>query len=180
MGKTKNTEIFKIVLTAMLIALNVIMERFLSFNVWNHSIGFSFITVAFAAVFLGIPYAVAVGAFGDIIGALIFPFGAYFIGFTLTNILAAFLTAVFIYKKASVINIVFSVVVNKIITTLLLNSWWITILYKDSPDAFPIVFAGRIPQAAIMAVVEIIVLIALFTEKSKIRTTLNKLIGRFI
>ena len=180
MTKTNKNQLFKIVLTAMLIALNVIIERFLSFNVWNHSISFSFITIAFAAVFLGIPYAIAVGAFGDIIGAILFPFGSYFVGFTITNILAAFITAIFIYKKANIITITASVVINKISTTLLLNSLWITILYKDSLDAFPLVFTGRVPQALIMAVVEIIVVTVLFTEKSKIRTLLGKTINRFL
>lgn len=180
MSKSKNSELFKIVLTAMLIALNVVMERFMSFNVWNHSIGFSFITVAFAAVLLGVPYAIAVGTFGDIIGAILFPFGTYFVGFTITNILSAFITAIFIYKKASVLNVTASVIINKIATTLLINSWWITILYKDSLDAFPIVLVGRIPQAAIMAVIEIIVLTVVFNEKSKIRSSLNKVLNKFI
>lgn len=180
MSKNNRSELFKIVLTAMLIALNVIMERFMSFNVWNHSIGFSFITIAFAAVFLGIPYAIAVGALGDIIGAILFPFGSYFIGFTITNVLAAFITAIFIFKKAGIVNITLSVIVNKISTTLLLNSLWITILYKDSLNAFLLVFVGRIPQAAIMAVVEIVVVTVLFTEKSKIRTSLNKIMNKFI
>jgi ECF transporter S component (folate family) len=180
MSKAKNSELFKIVLTAMLIALNVVMERFMSFNVWNHSIGFSFITIAFAAVFLGIPYAVAVGAFGDIIGAILFPFGSYFVGFTITNILSAFITAIFIYKKVSIVNVGVCVILNKIITTLLINSWWITILYKDSLDAFPLVFVGRIPQAVIMAVVEIVIVTLLFNDKSKIRTSINKFMGKLI
>ena len=180
MSTFKNSNLFKIILTSLLIALNVIMERFMSFNVWNHSIGFSFITIAFAAVFLGVPYAIAVGAFGDIIGALLFPFGAYFVGFTVTNILAAFITAIFIYKNASVINIVSGVIINKIVTTVALNSLWITMLYRDSLDAYPVVLIGRIPQAAIMAVVEIIVVIILFSNKSKIRLSIEKVLTKFI
>ncbi|MBE6733045.1 MAG: folate family ECF transporter S component [Ruminococcaceae bacterium] len=180
MDKTKNSQLFKIILTAMLIALNVVIERFLAFNVWNQSISFSFITIAFAAVFLGIPYAVVVGALGDLIGAILFPFGSYFIGFTITNMLAALITAIFIYKKASVINITASVIINKITTTLLLNSLWITILYRDSLDAYFAVFISRLPQAAIMAIVEIIFIILLFTEKSKIRIQLNKVMDKFI
>ena len=34
---------------AMLIAANVVLSRFLSFNVWNLKIGFTFVTVVFAA-----------------------------------------------------------------------------------------------------------------------------------
>ena len=89
MEKNVKKYLFKIVMTGILVALNVIMERFMSYNVWNMSIGFSFITIGFAATYLGIPYSIAVAALGDLIGALLFPFGTYFPGFTLTNAIVA-------------------------------------------------------------------------------------------
>ncbi len=179
MTTTNRTRLFKIILTSLLIAINVIMERFIAINVWNQSISFSFITIAFAAAFVGIPYAVAVGAFGDIIGAILFPFGSYFIGFTITNILAAFITAIFIYKNATILKIIISVIINKITTTLLLNTLWITILYRDSLDAFPLVFVSRLPQALILGAVEIIVLALLFSRKSGIRLSIDKLLKKY-
>ena len=180
MKTTNRTRLFKIILTSLLIAINVIMERFIAVNVWNQSISFSFITIAFAAVFIGIPSAIAVGAFGDIIGAILFPFGTYFVGFTITNILAAFITAVFIYKNATVIKIIASVVINKITTTLLLNTLWITILYRDSLDAFPLVLVSRIPQALLLGAVEIVVLILIFSKKSRIKISIEKLFKKML
>lgn len=173
MSKNKNF-LFKIVLTSILVALNVIMERFLSYSVWNMSIGFSFITVAFAAVFLGVPYAVLVGTLGDIIGAVLFPFGAYFVGFTLTNALMAFITAIFLYKNANLLKISLSVFVNKIVCTLLLNSIWIAILYKGGIDATFAVMLTRVPTAIGTFVVEVIVLYLLFSQKSKFRAVISK------
>jgi len=176
----KNNYLFKLVLTSLLIALNVILERFFAYSVWNQTISFSFITIAFAAVFLGIPYAVAVGVFGDLIGAILFPFGAYFVGFTITNGLAALILAVFIYKNADIIKIFLAVLINLLTTTLILNTIWISILYKGGLEAFWVVFASRIPQAALMLVVQTVIISLLFSNKSKIKLTIEKAMKKII
>lgn len=172
----KKKYLFKIVLTSLLIALNVIMERFVSYNVWNMSIGFSFITIVFAAVFLGIPYAIAVGTLGDIIGALLFPFGTYFFGFTLTNILMAFITGIFLHKKVTILNVILSVFIKKLAFTVVLNSIWISILYRGGIDAFYSVAVTRFPVAIVTFFVEVILTYILFNQKSKLYHSINKLI----
>ena len=163
----------------MLIALNVIMESFLSYNVWNMSIGFSFITVGFAAAFLGAPYAVAVAGFGDIIGALLFPFGSYFIGFTLSNMLVGLVLGLFLQKSTNIFKISAAVAINKVVSTMLLNSVFISILYRNGLDALPAVMLTRIPTAVGTLVVEIIVLTLLFADKSHIKIMLSKAFSRF-
>lgn len=173
MSKNKNF-LFKIILTSILIALNIILERLLAYSVWNQTISFSFVTIGFSAVFLGFPYAAIVATVGDILGSLLIPFGPYFFGFTLTNAIAGLITGLFLYKNATVIKIALSVFLNKILCSLILNTIWISILYRGGLDAFPVVFVSRIPQSAIMFVVEIVVLSLLFTEKSKVRKMLNK------
>ncbi|MBR7132886.1 MAG: folate family ECF transporter S component [Clostridia bacterium] len=178
MQKNSKQFLFKVVFTSVLIALNVILERFLSYSVWNQSISFSFITIAFAASFLGIPYAIAVGGLGDLIGSLLFPFGPYFPGFTLTNVLAALCTGIFLRKNATILKISASVVLNKIFCTLLLNTLWISILYRGGISDFYTVLVPRLPQAVFMGIIEIIVLIIVFSEKSKIRNILAKNINK--
>lgn len=170
----KQQQLFKIILAAVLVALNVILERFLAYSVWNQTISFGFITVAFAAAFLGMPYAVAVAGLGDLIGSLLFPFGAYFPGFTLTNCVYGLILAEFIYKKATPLNCIISVVLSKIVCSLTLNTLWISILYRGGVDAFFVVLVTRLPQAAIMTTIELIVLLLVFSNKSKVRTTLEK------
>lgn len=172
----KKNYLFKIVLTGVLVALNIILERLLAYSVWNMTISFGFITVAFAAVMLGLPYAIAVGGLGDLIGALLFPFGPYFPGFTLTNILAAAVLALFIHKNTSIINVTIATVINKISFTLILNSIWISILYRGGISKFFVVAIPRIWSAVILGIVEIIVITLIFSEKSQIRKQLNKLI----
>lgn len=171
----KKNYLFKIVLTGILIALNVILERFLAYSVWNMTISFGFITVAFAAAMLGIPYAIAVGGLGDLIGSLLFPFGAYFVGFTITNVLVAVCLAIFIHKNTSLLNIILATVINKITCTIILNSIWISILYKGGISAFGVVAVPRIFQAVVLGIVEIVVITLIFTNNSPIRKQLNRL-----
>ena len=169
----KKQLVFKIGLTSILIALNIILERLLAYSVWNQTVSLSFITIGFAAVFLGWQYAVTVGALGDLIGALILPFGPYFFGFTLTNALSALIIGVFIYKKATPVKIVISVFLSKLFCTLALNTIWISILYRGGMDAFFTVLIPRLPTAALMFVIESAVFILLFSEKSKVKQQLS-------
>ena len=131
---------------------------------------------AFAAAVFGAPYAVAVGALGDILGAILFPIGPYFPGFTFTNTLTALCTALFIYKNATILKISISVIINKIIGSLVLNTIWISLLYRGGINAFGAVFITRLPQAGIMTVIEILTLTFLFSNKSKIRTSLKNML----
>ena len=171
----KKNQLFKIILTAILVALNIILERFMpSYSVWNNNISFGFITVAFAACYLGIPYAVAVGGLGDLIGAVIKPFGPYFVGYTITNMLVGLCLGIFLYKKATVLRITIATVINKLVCSLALNTIFIAVLYRGGIVAFWTVFITRIPFVALMTAVEIIVISLLFTKKSKINQLILK------
>lgn len=164
----KKKKLFKIILTALLIAINIILERFVpTYSVWNNNISFGFVAVAFAACYLGIPYAVAVGGFGDLIGALIKPFGPYFPGYTITNMLVGLCLGIFLYNKATVLRISLAVIINKIVCSLVLNTIFISVLYRGGIAAFWVVFVSRIPFVLLMTVVEILVISILFSKKSK-------------
>ena len=89
---------------SLLTALEIVLNRFLSINAWNIKIGFSFVPVVIGAMLYGPLGGAVVGALGDFIGALLFPIGPYFPGFTLT----AFLTgAVFglLLKKGDLVTL---------------------------------------------------------------------------
>ena len=171
----KKNQLFKIILTAILVALNIILERFMpSYSVWNNNISFGFVTVAFAACYLGVPYAIAVGGLGDLIGAVIKPFGPYFVGYTITNMLVGLCLGIFLYKKATVLRITIATVINKLVCSLALNTIFIAVLYRGGIVAFWTVFITRIPFVALMTAVEIIVISLLFTKKSKINQLILK------
>ena len=80
MKAQKNTKIM--VTCALLVALQVILARFLSINTTFVVVNFSFLAVALSGILFGPLWALAVGAVSDLIGATLFPFGAFFPGFT--------------------------------------------------------------------------------------------------
>ncbi len=167
-------QVFKIILAAILIALNIILERFLAYSVWNNTVSLGFITVAFAACYLGTPYAMAVAGLGDLIGAIIKPFGPYFVGYTITNLLIGLCLGLFLSKNANIIKIALSVITYKVFCSLILNTIWTSILYRGGIDAFWTVFVTRVPFAVVMTVVEIVLISLLFSNKSKINLIIQK------
>lgn len=166
--------VFKIILTSILVALNIILERFLAYSVWNNTVSFGFITVAFAACYLGVPYAMAVAGLGDFIGAIIKPFGPYFVGFTVTNLMVGLIFGLFFYKNATLIKIGCGVILSKIVSSLILNTIWVSILYRGGIDAFWAVFVTRVPFSAVMVVVETVIISLLFSNKSKTNKLIKK------
>ena len=83
-------------LMGLLIALEIVLSRFLSINAWNIRIGFSFVPIAAAGMLLGPIPAGIVAAAADILGATLFPSGPFFPGFTLTAFLTGTLLGVFL------------------------------------------------------------------------------------
>jgi len=94
MSKTK-----KIVLSAMLLALLIVLSRFLSIKTPIVVISLSFVPIMMAAIWLGPKYSLLIAALGDLIGAILFPFGAYFPGYTLSQLLTGLIYGLFLYKN---------------------------------------------------------------------------------
>ena len=150
------------------------------YKIWNQDISFGFIAIAFAAAFLGTPYAAIVAGMGDLIGSLLFPFGAYFPGFTLTNCIYGIILAEFIYKNATPLKIVICVILNKVTCSLILNTLWISLMYRGGVDAFFVVLVPRLVGTAIIAAIELVVLLLVFSNKSKVRSLLDKNLKKII
>ena len=107
--------------------------------------------VVLAAVLLGPLAAGVVGALGDFIGAVLFPIGPYFPGFTLTAFLTGLVFGWFLHKRQTVWRILGAVAVNLFILSLLVQTVWISILY-DTPYV-PLLLT-RIVQCGIMAPIQ--------------------------
>lgn len=84
---------------AMLVACNVVLSRFLSINTSFFTINVSFIPTMLAGMLFGPFWGAAVGGFGDFIGAMLFPFGTFFPGFTLTAALAGMTYGLLLHPK---------------------------------------------------------------------------------
>lgn len=151
----KKTNIRVLTLMGVLTAVEIVLSRFCSLSAWNFKIGFSFVPVAVAAVLLGPLSAGIVAALGDFIGAILFPIGAYFPGFTLTAFLTGVTFGLFLYKKQSAPRILGAVAVNQLALSLTLNTLWISILY-GSP--YGPLLLSRIVQCAVLAPVQFLVI----------------------
>ncbi len=157
----KKNLLYQLVLVGVLTAANIVISRFLSIPLWNMKFSFAFLTVALAARYCGIWGAVAVNGIGDFLGAILFPTGAYFPGFTLTAAIVGLIMGIYISKKCSFARVVLCTVTHQVLCTLLLNTLWISIVYKTPFDAQ---FIARLPQAGIMTVLQIIVLYLIFVK----------------
>ena len=156
---------------SVLVAVEIVLSRFLSINAWNIKIGFSFVPIVLAAMLYGPLCAGIVAALGDFLGAILFPIGAYFPGFTLTAFLTGVVFGLFLYKKQTFPRTVAAVGNNQFILGLFLNTYWISVLY-GSP--YVPLLATRVVQSAILTVAQLIVIQLLIrvlpSFRKKVRT----------
>ena len=145
----------KLVVLSMLIAVEIVLSRFLSISAWNIKIGFAFLPVALAAMLFGPLEAGIIGALADLLGALLFPVGPYFPGFTLTAFLMGAVYGLFLRRDQRMGCILLAVGVHEFALSLLLNTLWISVLYS-SP--FLPLLVSRLPQVAVLSVVQVVVI----------------------
>ena len=150
MSRLHTSKTHRIVMVACLIAIEIILSRFLSVSMWNMKIGFAFIPVVIAAMLFGPVEAGITGAVADFLGAILFPIGAYFPGFTLTAFLVGVIYGLFLHKSQSFKNIFTSILINQIFFSLLLNTLWISILY-GAP------YKSLLPVRAVQTIILIVV-----------------------
>ncbi|WP_337617567.1 folate family ECF transporter S component [Acidaminococcus timonensis] len=137
------------------VAMEVILARFLSLHTWNLKIGFSFLPVVAAACWGGPLAGGLTGALGDLIGALLFPVGAYFPGFTLSAFLDGAVYGVIFQKGTGRKQILLAVLIVQLGISLLLNTFWLTVLFQVS---WKDLMALRLFQCAIGIVIKVLLL----------------------
>lgn len=142
-----------------LLALEIVLSRFLSISAWNVKIGLSFIPVVFAAMYYGSIPAAVLAALGDLLGATLFPTGPYFPGFTLTAALTGWVYGWLLYRKNNLVNTVAAVVLSQLVLSLLLNTYWLHVLYGTP---FSELLAVRIVQAELLSVAKFVTIRALY------------------
>ncbi len=165
MKKEHLFDVKTLTMMGLLTALEIILSRFCSFSAWNVKIGFAFLPVVLCAIMLGPLQAGLVGAMGDFIGAILFPIGTYFPGFTATAFLTGLIFGLFLHKKQSVPRILGAVAINQLAGTLLLNTFWISVLYGAPYGAL---LTTRLLQVAILAPTQFVLI-----------GTITKTLGRY-
>lgn len=155
---------------ALLIALQVVLSRFLSINLQFLKIGFSFVPLMFAGYIYGASGGVVVALISDVIGALLFPSGPFFPGFTVTAMLSGLIYGTALGGKCTTVKLALGVVIEQIVCGLLLNTLWLSFLYHSS---FRALLATRVWQIIVMIFVEI-VFAEIFFVRLKITAKLKK------
>lgn len=156
MSKTK-----KIILAGLLLGLLLVLSRFVSIKTSILVISFSFLPIMISAYLLGPLYSCLIAALGDLIGALLFPFGEYFVGFTIIQGLVGLVYGLLLYKKDGFFTgkkLIFRLIISSILVLgvieLLLMSLMLHFLYGS---AFLAILSTRFVTKIIMLPIQILV-----------------------
>lgn len=158
----------KIILTAILLATLIILSRFLSIKTPILKISFAFIPTILCAMWLGPKWTVLLNVLADIIGATLFPTGAFFIGYTISTAISGLIYGLLLYKqednsytdKQFLIRLIISIILVTCISNIGLNTLWISI---TTGKAFVVLLRTRIVKELVMIPIQIVVI--LFIER---------------
>lgn len=152
----------QLVVMALLIALEIILTRFLSIETPTMRFGFGFLPVAIMAILYGPWWTGAAGVVGDLVGMTLLPKAAFFPGFTLTAFLTGVIFGLLLYKKPITWKRTFvaALAVN-VICSLCLDTLWLSIMYGDS---FLVLLPLRLIKAAIMVPLETVLIYLVWTR----------------
>ncbi len=171
MKKTK-----KIVLAGIFIAMVVILSRFLSIKLPGYKIGFSYIPVYLSAILLGPIYTAVVSGLADIIGSTLFPFGSYFVGYTISAVIKGIIYGYVLHKiykeelsnKEIIIRLIIASVLTQLLVNGVLNTFWIAI---TQDKAFFVIAGARFIKELIMVPVQVI---TMFPIIKALKPAINK------
>lgn len=158
----------KIILTAILLAMLIVLSRFLSIKTPIVKISFAFVPTMLCAIWLGPKWTILLNVLGDLIGATLFPTGPYFVGYTISTAIAGFIYGIFLYQRAEksysfkefLIRLICSTTLVAVIVNMGLNTLWTSM---TNGKAFFVLLHARIAKQLIMIPIHIIVI--LFLEK---------------
>jgi len=135
-------KIKKILISGLLLAATIVINRFLSINTSILSIGFTFVPLMLSAIILGPKYSIIIATLADLIGSILFPFGSYFIGFTISSLLTGLTYGLLLYSKDEfilnkkfIIKLIISILIVTVIINGGLNTLWIIITSKSASIA---------------------------------------------
>lgn len=119
----------KLVSVSILIAINVILTRHLSIQSDLFRLSFNFIPIALTSALYGPRVGGIASLAADTIGMVLFPYGSFFLGFSLSAFLTGYVFGLFFYEKEiSFTRIVLASLAVAVGIGLGLNTLWVSIL----------------------------------------------------
>lgn len=160
------SNIKKLLLASFFLATSIVLSRFLSIKTPILTISFSFVPLMLCAMLLDFKWAMLVGTLSDLIGALLFPFGAYFFGYTLSACLSGLIYGLLINitnKNWSNKKLIIRLLISSLLVSFLINGCINTLwIYLTTKSAFKVIVPVRIAKQLIMVPIKIIVMYALY------------------
>ena len=156
----KTFSINSLVIMAIMVALSIVATRLLSITTPTLRIGFGFVPIVVAAMYLGPLRAGIIGLVADLVGFAIAPSGTFFPGFTFSAFLGGFIYGIFFEgeKAFNILNIILGVVVTTFIVDAILNTLWITLMAGNFTfNFFKVKLLARLVPQLIMMVIKIVV-----------------------
>jgi len=182
----KNKNIRILVFAAFLVALEIVLNRFCSFNTMGLKIGVSFIPGIVAAGLFGPWVSAAVWGVGDFLGAVLFPIGTYHPGFTFCAVLMGIVNGIFLHPapfgdgnrapRWSQIrffpNVVVPTIINNLGIGLFINTVWISQLYTSK--TYWAFFISRLTtEYTVLIALELVLIPILLTLRKPLMKIVN-------
>lgn len=155
----------RVILTAILLASTIVLSRFIAIRTPIITINFAFLPIMLAGMLLGWKGSTFVAVVADLIGAILFPSGSFFIGYTLTALLKGLSAGLLLYNKNGVeinkkfvLRLVICILIWSVILNGALNTLWIFI---TSATAANIIVPVRIAKQLVMAPIQFILIMVI-------------------
>ena len=154
----------------LLMALDIILTRFVAIETPIVRIGFGFLPVAIIAMLYGPWIAGVAAAITDFMGIMLFPKVAlYFPGFTLSAFLGGVIYGLILYKKPKTLGrVILAILLVTVFVNLGLNTLWLTILLDK---AIYVIFTALLIQNLVLAPVDIALLYFVLQNKTLRKAT---------
>lgn len=148
----QNSNVTRLIILGLFIALEIILTRFLSIHTPIVRIGFGFLPIAMLGIMYGPLWAAAAYAIGDLIGIMLFPSGPFFPGFTLSAALTGLTYGIILYKKPITWKrVLIAAAIVCLGINLILDTLWLYILMDTAVIGM---LPARVIKVSVMLVVQ--------------------------
>lgn len=161
----KRQTLRKLAFSAVLVAMQIVLSRYLGIQSAHFQTSFGFVAVSAASAVLGPVWGAAVAFVADFLGVTLAGTGTYFPLFSINEILYALLYAAFLHTpKRTPLRVVLCVITQTAFVAIPLTPLWLYIYFKyivGSARAFSIIFMQKVTVSLIEMPIKIAVLIPL-------------------
>lgn len=165
--KILQTDLQQMIFLGIMIAMKVILEQF-SLGPATVKVGLGFIGSVLLAYFFGPVWGSIGGGISDLVSSAIFGNqGGFFIGFTLTAMVAPLIYALFLYNRPLKIwRIIVSTILVTIVVNIGLNTLWLHLIYSLN---FKAALIQRLPKELIVPWIQMVVIYFVLQAVSRVK-----------